>query len=291
VALTLASWSRDAAARLAAAGFPPDDARQDVGAIVRGTLDWDLGGWITHQQDPVDEGTRHTLDRLVERRSRREPVAYLTGRREFHGRDFLVSPAVLIPRPETELLVEIASDLIASFPPDEAPWHIVDVGTGSGAIAVTLAADHPSVRVTATDVSEAALAVARTNAERHGVAGRVTFVQSPLLGGTASVDLVVSNPPYVARADEATLADDVRRYEPHLALFGGDDGLEVIRALVPAAAASLRPGGWLVMEIGAGQAEAVTAILASSLFEWQRTAADLSRHPRAVIARWRPGSL
>lgn len=289
--MTVALWTRNAAAVLTTAGLAPEEARRDVGALVRGILEWDLAAWVGRQHDELAYERRVQLDALVARRAQHEPIAYLTGRREFYGRDFVVSPAVLIPRPETELVVDVASRLVARISRVDRPPHIVDVGTGSGIIAVTLAIAHPTARLTATDVSDAALSIARANAERHGVAGRITFATAALVGDERDVDLVVSNPPYVARDDAQDLQPEVRLYEPHLALFGGVDGLDVLRALIPAARAALSPGGWLVMEIGAGQAQDVKALVAAQALEWQATETDLAGHPRVVIARRRGDSL
>ena len=224
---------------------------------------------------------------LVERRGRGEPVAYLTGHKEFMGLDLMVGPCVLVPRPETELLVETALQLLAPVP--AAPLA-VDVGTGSGAIAVSLAAVHPAVRVLATDVDAAALAVARRNAVAYAVAERISFLQGDLLAPLdtpaylGQVDLIAANLPYVPTGELAGLPRDVRDYEPRLALDGGPDGLDLYRRLVPAARRLLRPGGALLMEIGPGQGAACLALLPPPAWE-SRLLHDLAGRERLVTAR------
>ena len=217
---------------------------------------------------------------LIQRRLRFEPVQYITGVQEFFGLELAVTPAVLIPRPETELLVEA---VLARVGLDA---RILDVGTGSGAIAIALAVGRPEARVTAVDVSAEALAVARGNAARHGVGGRIRFVESDLLGGLGAgelFDVIVSNPPYVAAGEREGLDAQVREYEPGLALFAGEDGMDVYRRLVPAARGYLVQGGLLAMEIGYGQQGAVAGLLAG----WGEVEFldDLSGIARVVLGR------
>jgi release factor glutamine methyltransferase len=212
-------------------------------------------------------------------------VAYITGRREFYGREFRVTPDVLIPRPETESIIEAAHDLLADPGAPPTP-DILDVGTGSGCLAVTLALEHPSAHIVATDVSAAALAVAADNARAHGVEPRIAFMHAELTGALdRAVDLIVSNPPYVSEGDYATLEPDVRDYEPRTALVGGPDGLAVIRLLAPAAARALRAGGALVLEVGQGQDSRVEALLTLAGFGRLETRRDLAGTPRVVTAR------
>jgi release factor glutamine methyltransferase len=246
----------DAANRLTGAGMPADEAARDAALLARWTLGWDEARWIAHNRESAPAGFGDTLGTLVARRAAREPIGYLTGVREFYGRAFLVTPAVLIPRPETELLVEDVLEAAASIP----RARVCDVGTGSGCIAITVALERPDAVVAATDASDAALSVARGNAVTLG-ATRVQFVTADLFADEGPYDVIASNPPYVAEVDRASLDADVRDYEPASALFGGPDGLDVIRRLIPAAAARLAPGGWLFVEIGAGQAEAVAALV------------------------------
>lgn len=284
----------DAARRLVRAGFAPGEARTDAGVLVRAVLGWTTATWLARLRDQAPEDLDARLDPLIVRRALREPVAYLIGEREFYGRVFRVTPDVLIPRSETELVVEAALASLArpnpvlqpTAPSPQPALRVLDVGTGSGCIAVSIACDRPDVDVVATDVSSAALAIARENAARLG-AERIEFVEGSLLAERPGPwDLIVSNPPYIARPDRASLPADVRDYEPEAALFGGDDGLDVIRALVVEAADALRPGGALIMEIGAGQADGVAALLrATPAFEEIGLQPDLQGIPRVVAAR------
>ena len=236
--------------------------------------------WLmTHQDAELTAEQAAKFEGWVARRALQEPVQYILGETEFYGLTLRVTPDVLIPRPETEHLVEAA---LARVRPD-AVVRICDVGTGSGAIAVALAHVLPSAEVTALDISEAALEVAKENAARHGVAGRVRFVPSDLLSAVRSerFDLVVSNPPYVRNNE--VLEVQVREFEPGLALFAGPTGLEVYERLIPEARSALVPGGWLLMEIGHGQRDA----LADLLQDWDEVefVADLQGIPRVAIAQ------
>ncbi len=221
----------------------------------------------------------------IGRRLRMEPVQYITGVQEFFGLEFQVSPAVLIPRPETEGLVEAA---LARLPADRAV-RVADVGTGSGAIAVALASRLPRAEVVAIDVSEVALEVARGNARRHGVEGRVEFVRSDLFGGMGvgarEFDAILSNPPYVAEGDRAGMHPEVREWEPAGALFAGVEGMEVYGRLVPEAGRWMAPGGMLGMEIGFGQRERVAGLLGG--WDGVEFLPDLRGIARVVVARRR----
>jgi release factor glutamine methyltransferase len=285
--MTVAEATRRAAATLAEA-TDADDARRDAGVLVRHLLGWDMAAWLTHQRDPFPDSLGDALAHLVARRRAGEPVAYITGEKEFYGRPFIVSPDVLIPRPETELLVEHAlaavDDAMAGIGRRSTPAVVLDVGTGSGCIAVTLAVERPGAQITATDISEAALGVARANAARHGVDQRVTFRHGSLTGGATDVDVVVSNPPYVSLVDRANLMRDVRDFEPAAALFGGHDGLAIIAALVPDAFRALEPGGTLLMEIGAVQAASVHRLCEHAGFVAVRFHRDLAGIERVVEA-------
>jgi release factor glutamine methyltransferase len=280
--LTLGDAVAGAARRLADAGRDEAEARREAALLARWRLGWDPATWLQRQRDGAPEGFDAALEALVARRARHEPMAYITGEREFFGRPFGVTPAVLIPRPETELVVDEALQWLRTDAATASPL-IVDAGTGSGCLAITLALEWPSARVVAVDRSAEALAVARENAERLGAP--VRFVHGSWLEGETGVDLIVSNPPYVAERDRDALAPDVVEYEPAAALFAGPDGLDAIRALVPAAARALAPGGALLMEIGAGQNRAVADLVASSPpLAVVRIAADLQSIPRVVIA-------
>lgn len=280
--MTVAECARDAAAALVRVGHAPDDSRRDVAILARHILGWDAAEWLMRQPDDAPVALTSVLDAVIERRGRGEPVAYLIGEKEFYGRAFAVTRDVLIPRPETELIVDVALARIDRMASDVA--RVVDIGTGSGCIAVTLAAERRNVQVAATDVSTAALAVASANAARHGVSARVACRHQPLAGGERQVDLVVTNPPYVPESDRSTLMRDVRDHEPPLALFGGADGLDVMRVLIPDAFAALRPGGALVMEIGVRQFEAVAGLLDRAGFVSIVPHADLAGIVRVVEA-------
>jgi release factor glutamine methyltransferase len=272
-----------AAQALIARGFAPEDARRDVSVLARHVLGWTMADWVTNAAALSPTGFAESLQRLVLRRMTHEPVAYITGVREFYGREFMVTRSVLIPRPETEGVIEaVPPDLLAENPSGTAV--VLDIGTGSGCLAITLALEHPAARVIATDVSHEALTVARENAQRLG-ADHVEFVESPLIpAGLPPLDLIVTNPPYVAERDRESLSPDVRDFEPALALLAGEDGLEVIRALLPQARAALKPGGALVMEIGAGQADAVTSLLSEAGLRLITIRPDLQGIPRIVVA-------
>ncbi|MBE3587374.1 MAG: peptide chain release factor N(5)-glutamine methyltransferase [Thermoanaerobacteraceae bacterium] len=225
---------------------------------------------------------------LLHRRAAGEPVAYLTGRREFMGLDFLVTPDVLIPRPETELLVETALALLRGHCTQRL--LLADVGTGSGAIAVSLARYFPAATIYATDLSAAALAVAVENARRHGVSGRICFLQGDLLSPVqeilppGSLSLVAANLPYIPSREMGRLMPDVALYEPRLALDGGDDGLALYRRLIPGAHRLLVPGGYLLMEIDPAQAPSFAPLLPEE--DWSyRVERDLAGRERLVVAR------
>jgi release factor glutamine methyltransferase len=273
-------------ARLRRAGIPGDEARLDAELLVREALGrWDRARMIAHDTDPAPQEVATRLEALAARRAAREPMAYVLGRAEFWGLEFETGPGVLVPRPETELIVERVRGL---FEGTAGPRHVADVGTGSGCLAVALAHMFPSTRLTATDISPAAIEVARRNARRHGVEPRITFRERAFTGQAGGCDLIVSNPPYVPEGDRAMLQPEVRDHEPPAALFAGADGLDVIRALVPLAWNALdEAGGWLVFEFGAGQAEAVRALLAGDRWAEVTIAPDLQGIPRVACARKR----
>jgi release factor glutamine methyltransferase len=294
--VTWRAWLSAAAKTLEQAGLDAESARFDATILARHVLRWDATIWITHQSAEADDVMVEMIAPLIARRATREPVAYITGAREFYGRPFRVTRDVLIPRPETELVVEAALAHLTSHEdvmPGRRPVRVLDIGTGSGCLAVSIALEAPFVRVTATDVSQAALEVARGNAWTLGAASRVHFEHGELTAGAdGPFDVVVSNPPYVADGERASLARDVVDYEPAVALFAGADGLAVIRAIVPEAARVLAPGGLFVMEIGFGQAGGVeTLVRMSGLFDTFDTRPDLQRITRVVMARRTPASV
>lgn len=284
---TLAETAAGAAASLEAAGFGRDESRREAALLARRLLGWSAAEWLTHLGDPAPPDLAGRLAPLVARRALHEPIAYITGEREFYGRLFRLTPDVLIPRPETELVVEEALACLRAAGPASGPCRVLDIGAGSGCLGVTLALEWPAARVVATDVSVAALDVARTNAARLGVAERTEFRHGAMAGGAAGpFDLIAANPPYVPDADRASLAPDVVDYEPAPALFAGRDGLDVIRALVPDAARLLARDGWLVLEIGQGQAKAVGRLIdATPGLSLVRIRPDLADIPRVVVAR------
>jgi len=273
-----------ARARLVAAGIEHGEAGRDANLLARHVLGWDRATVYTRENDDAGPDFIAKYDPLIERRARREPVAYIRGAQEFWSRDFIVTPAVLIPRPETELIVE---EFLARLPEDlpNRRQHVADIGTGSGCIAVTVAAERPYVEVIATDISEDALGVAQQNAGRYGVADRIAFREAAYLtGSTEKFDFILANPPYVTEREYQNLAPEVREYEPAMALVSGEDGFRDIRQIVDLSTAFLAPGGTLLMEIGFEQADAVADLVAS--FPALRLASisnDLQNIPRVAI--------
>jgi release factor glutamine methyltransferase len=269
--------------QLEAAGIPPGEAGLDAELLARHVLGWDRATLLARGvEEPAGEFAA-AYEAVLARRVLREPVAYITGHQEFWGRDFLVGRGVLIPRPETELLIEEALDFARGLGRRE-PLHIVDVGTGSGCLAITLALELPDASVHATDISPDALALARRNASRLNAG--VTFHEGSMLAGIPlPVDLIVANPPYIRVADYATLQPEVRVYEPETALVGGEDGLDAIRMVLGEAAAGLGPDGRLLMEIGYDQSEVVSRLVMQARpLVLLRIRADLQGTPRAVVA-------
>lgn len=266
-----------------------DSPRLEAEVLLAHALDCPRIGLYTAFDQEPSEAVRGTFRELVRRRAEGEPVAYLVGRREFYSLSFRVSPAVLVPRPETELLVIAILDL-AKAAGNDSP-DIVDVGTGSGAIAISAAKYLPKARVAAVDVSAGALALARENAAEHGVAARIEFVEGDLLAPLPpdrQFDLIASNPPYVSATEWDSLPDDVRKYEPRQALVAGPNGTEVIERLIPQAAERLRPGGHLLIELSPMIHPAVCRLLAAEpRLDPQPTLKDFARHPRIAIARRR----
>jgi len=249
----VASVLHQARTILAAAGCdtPDLDAEVLLGHVLQCSRAW----LYAHPTHPLDPEQLTTYQALIRRRAAREPVAYLTGHKEFFGLDFLVTPDVLIPRPETESLVELVLERVAQR---GHPMLAADVGTGSGAIAVSLAVHLPHIKIIACDISAPSLAVARHNAIRHQVEPRMFCVQADLLPTCAATfDLIVANPPYLRQAELDAAPPEVAHWEPRQALDGGDDGLAVIRRLLAMAAPRLHPSGMLAVEIGAGQGSQV----------------------------------
>ncbi len=273
----------DARRRFRAAGIERDEAALDARLLAQRLLGWDAARLMTHGDEAASPEFARDYEGLVARRTFREPLAYITGSREFWNLDIEVTPAVLIPRPETELLIEIA---LEHFDHPQ-PIRILDVCTGSGCVAVGLGREFPKAALVASDISQDALDVARRNLARYGVSARAQCIRADLLEGIdGPFDLIVSNPPYVPTVDAPGLQPEVREYEPPAALFAGEDGLQIVRRLVVQAAAALAREGIFVFEFGAGQDEAVESIVEAvpslTLLEVKH---DLQDIPRAAVAR------
>jgi len=249
------------------------------------TLNCDRAHLFAHPERELTPGEESRYEAALAERSRGVPAQYITGHQEFWGMDLIVTPAVLIPRPETEHVNETVLELASSSGSQASDkLRFVDVGTGSGCIALALAKELPSAEIHATDLSPTALEVARANAARHQLERRIHFHQTDLLEGLpGEFDFVVSNPPYVGESEEDTVQLEVRKFEPRSAVFAGPVGTEVIARLIPQAHALLRPGGWLVMEISGTIADEVGKLLQG----WQNAQIrpDLQSIPRVAIAQ------
>jgi release factor glutamine methyltransferase len=259
-------------------------ARLNAELLLMFVLDCERAYLYAHPERLLNVEENRQYDELVQERARGCPTQYITGHQEFWGLDLLVSPAVLIPRPETEHVIETVLELVKQRDPMER-LRLVDVGTGSGCIALALATELPSAEIHACDLSEQALEMARVNAARLRLGHRALFRRSDLLSTYAGeqFDMVVSNPPYVGESEADKVQKQVRDFEPKMAVFCGPDGMDIYKRLIPAAYTALKPGGWLVMEIGFSTEEKVKALLTGWL-EIQTTA-DLQGIPRVVAAR------
>ena len=278
MARTLHERIADARRALVAAGFTPEDAAIDADALARDVLRWDRATLLTCGGEQASADFVAKFEAALKRRINHEPVAFITGHREFWGLDLEVTREVLIPRPETELIVEAA---LEKADPGR-PARVVDVGTGSGCLAVALAAELPCARIVATDIAPGALGVAARNARRHGVATRIQFVRAHLLESfRAPFDLIVANPPYVSAGAE--LPVDVAAYEPATALYAGADGLDVLRALIGTAASHLTNDGALIVEFGFGQADSVRDIAGRAGWGRVNLRNDLQGIPRVAM--------
>jgi release factor glutamine methyltransferase len=277
---------REGMARLRAANVPSHSLAAEL--LLMHALGRDRTWMYANPESALDEATAASFFQLIARRAAGAPTQYLTGKQEFWGLEFEVTPAVLIPRPETEHLVEVALERLGAERVS-VPLRVADIGTGSGCIAIALARELPRAEIFGTDISAEALAVARRNAEKHGVTARVRFVECNLLDGAptdaGTFDLIVSNPPYVAREEAAQLPREVREHEPHEALFAGPGGAEIYAPLVAQAAKRLRSGGLLVVEIGYGALERVRPLLGdSNTWTDVRVTSDLAGIPRVISA-------
>lgn len=277
--LKVAELLREAAARL-----PGDDARHEAEQLLIHVLGVERAWLFAHATDTVDEGSRQRFELLLTRRAEGHPLAYLLGRRGFWTLDLQVNTATLIPRPETELLVEQA---LARLPADDMV-RVADMGTGSGAIALSIASERPLATVMATDLLGPALAVAVKNAQAHGL-DNVWFRRGHWYAalGADRFDMIVSNPPYIAAGDPHLAQGDLR-FEPPPALASGADGLDAIREIIAGAHEHLVAGGWLLLEHGWDQGEAIRALLVQAGFDEAQTVQDLEQRDRVTLGRW-PG--
>ncbi len=258
--------------------------RQDAELLVLKAAGKDLAFLLTHPEWKLPSAQRQKLEQWLEQRKEHYPIQYLVGSQEFFGRTFQVDSSVLIPRPETELVVETCVELLATL--DKDPIRLVDIGTGSGCIAVTLACEDPRVRVTAVDISESALSVARENARRLGCSNRVEFLQGDVLGPLESsgnvFDLIASNPPYV-EDQSAEVEYSVKTFEPHEAVFAGPTGLEIYTRIFRSSRHLLKPPGWLVLEMGYGIADRLTALAEAEGWRLVQMRHDLAGIPRCAV--------
>jgi release factor glutamine methyltransferase len=257
------------------------EPRREAGSLLAHVIGRDRSFVIAHADDALTVEGHVAFRSLIERRAAGEPLQYITGHQEFFKLDFEVTPEVLIPRPETELIIETALELL---PDDPAPYF-ADIGTGSGCIAISLLHELPAARAIATDVSPAALRIARRNAERHGVAARLELLESDCfsaLDPRGSFSLIASNPPYISDDELKSVPREVS-HEPRAALTAGSDGLSVIRPLLRQARPFLRSGGYLVFEVGFGQSEAVERLIDQRIWTLLEIRADLQRIPRTFV--------
>jgi len=261
------------------------EARREAGSVLAYAVGRDWTFVVTHADEPLETEAIETFRTLIERRAAGEPLQYITGHQEFFKLDFEVTPDVLIPRPETELIVEIALELLK----DDPDPFIADIGTGSGCIAISVLHELGAARAIATDTSPGALRVALRNARRHEVSDRLTLKESDCfsaLDAERRFSLIASNPPYISNDEMKALQREVS-YEPRAALAGGPDGLDIIRRLLSEAAPFLRPGGHLVFEFGFGQKAAVEQLINREVWELTGTRPDLQGIARAVVLRKR----
>jgi len=286
-ARTIATTRHALADKFRQAGI--DSAETDARLLMAHALGVDRAELIANGGRALTVGQAEAIDALAARRLKREPVARIFGHKEFWSLSLQIGPAVLVPRPETETVVEAALDAVARDARQMAQLRILDIGTGSGALLLALLSELPNAVGTATDISAAALDVARANAERSGLAGRCTFIACDIAAGVPGpFDLIVSNPPYVVHGEIASLAPEVRDYDPALALDGGADGLDGYRAIAAQARGLLAPGGKLIVELGAGQEAAVRALFTNAGLTAAAVLNDLAGIPRALTATVAP---
>lgn len=285
--MTIIETINRSASQLSSVGITT--GRLDAELLLCHTLGKDRAWLLAHIREAVDEQHRELFEQAVDRRALREPLQYILGKQEFWGLDFMVTQDVLIPRPETELIIETALTLV---PNKDVRLTILDLCTGSGCIAVSLAKELASARIFASDKSEKALDVARENARRHGVADRVRFLEGDLFGSLEEldlrgrVDIMVSNPPYVPSEEYSTLQPEVRDHEPRMALLAGQNGTEIHQRIIDEAPEFLRSEGALIMEMGMGQAEALEHMIRENgTFNKPDVLKDLAGIERVIVAR------
>jgi release factor glutamine methyltransferase len=283
--LSIATAILEAAQFLRKAGVT--EARREAGSLLAHVINKDRTFLISHAEDLLEQPDAERFRDVVRRRAAGEPLQYITGRQDFYGREFVVSPAVLIPRPETELLVESALGLM------NEDATICDVGTGSGCIAITLLCERPNTQAVALDISEPALTIAKQNAEAFGVSDRLVFVRSNCFESlpveTKPFDMIVSNPPYVSADVIPDLQREVKDHEPMVALSPGPDGLSIISRLLIEAPQFLRKDGFMLLEIGFDQSDAVRKIVDAQIWELLEIKPDLQGIPRIVVLRKKNG--
>jgi release factor glutamine methyltransferase len=290
---TIAEAIAEGASRLKASSV--SEERRTAGALLCHLLGIERTHLLIRSEEPINESNYDSFLQFVERRASGEPLHYITGNREFFGLDFTVSRDVLIPRPETEFLVERVIKLANDLFPEETNPVIVDLGTGSGCIAVTLAVHLPNARLVATDISAAALEVARRNAALHNVEERIEFIEGDTLEPLARlelegiVDFLASNPPYVNEAGSELLQREVRDWEPHRALFGGVDGLDFYQRILADGLKYIKASGYLVLEIGYGQLGPISEMIAAAAWEMVDVTPDLQGIPRTITLRGSSG--
>lgn len=284
----IASVIADAAARLKEAGI--DEPRRETTSLLAFAIGRDAVFLFAHPEYALTPTELESFQSFVERRRNREPFHYIVGTKEFYGLEFAVTPGVLIPRPETELLVEDAINILSELP----NASLFEIGVGSGCISVSILHNSPTASAVAVDISEIALAIAAENSSRHNVTDRLALKSGDVYDGVeGKFDLIVSNPPYIPDSDLATLQTEVGHFEPHSALFGGDDGLDIVRRIISEAPAFLDKGGHILIEIGFGQAASVKDLFDREIWDevaFIRDLQGIDRIARAMIRRQNLGS-
>lgn len=285
--VTIIEAIHNAANRLSAAGII--NARLDSEVLLAHIIQKDRVWLITHRDDVLDDNHQRDFAEAIQRRTGREPLQHIIGNQEFWGLEFIVTPDVLIPRPETELIIEATLAIVQDR---NRPVRIIDLCTGSGCIAVSLAKELTAARVIATDASEKALAVARENSRRHGVSERIRFLPGDLFGPLeeldlrGQIDILVSNPPYVQAGDLSTLQPEVRDYEPRMALIAGPEGTEIAMRIIRNAPEYLKQNGALIMEMGMGQSGTLTRMIeATGTYAKPELLKDLAGIERVIVAK------